>query len=322
MRILAIGDLPEELAASWGSLVWSDRDPPFDPALLRRAVRLGVPLAEYLGVVAVEGPDVLAQVMVGHHRWTTAHGTEEVAGIENVVTRPDATHRHLATRLLAEVHRREVETGHRLAMLWTRRSWGAHRLYEHLGYRDIYSPPTALLPPGPTERNRLPAGVRVRPARASDAPVLEGLLRRASRGRLGFAHRFPTAFEARFRLGWRAARDHHLLVRDGTPVGYFAGGDGRRLVEVNEGMVLDRALVPTLIDAMRAQRRHRWLGLGSTTLVNDARVPLREGGFVLARNSHATLMAKPLIRAPAATWTELRRTVEDARFVCHRGDMF
>lgn len=172
MHVLPIAEIPRELTASWGSLVWSDRDSPFDRTFLRRARSLGIPFADYLGLVAVEGPEVLAQVMVGHYRLTTARGTEEFAGIENVVARPDALRRGLGTALLSEVHRREAESGHRWALLWTQRSWGAHRLYERLGYRDIYSPPTAIRPPGRTR------GTGFRRDSASERPGTE--MRRSS----------------------------------------------------------------------------------------------------------------------------------------------
>ena len=322
MHVLPIAEIPRELTASWGSLVWSDRDSPFDRTFLRRARSLGIPFADYLGLVVVEGPEVLAQVMVGHYRLTTARGTEEFAGIENVVARPDALRRGLGTALLSEVHRREAESGHRWALLWTQRSWGAHRLYERLGYRDIYSPPTAIRPPGRTRADRLPPGFRLRAARDRDAPLLASLLRRATRSRWGFRDRFGAAFRARFALGWRNAKDHHVLLRRGSPVGYFSGEENSRAVEVNEGVVEAPEWLPALLDGMQSQARGRWLELGCTTLVNDAEALLKERGFALAPNCHKTLMARALFERAAPNVSELRRVTEDARFTCHRGDMF
>lgn len=322
MRILPISELPEDLTASWGTLVWSDRDTPFDRKFLNRVRSLGVPLASYLGLVAVEGDEVLAQVMIGHYRLTTSRGTEEISGIENVVVRPDALHRGLCTALLTEAHRRESAAGHRWAMLWTQRSWGAHRLYERLGYRDIYSPPTAVRPPGERRAPRLPKGFRLREARGRDGRLLTSLRRRSTRGRWGFRDRFSRAFPARFALGWRNAKDHHLLLYGGAAVGYFAGEENARGVEVNEALVLRPEFIPALLDGMQARARGRWLELGCTTFVADAQEQLEDRGFSLAPSCHKALMARALPAPTDRSVAELRRTAASPRFSCHRGDMF
>ena len=322
VQILTIEELPAELTAPWGTLVWSDQDYPLDQAHFQRARALGVPLAEYGGFVAVEGNRVLAQVTVEYYSLTTRHGRETFAGVAGVVTRPDALRRGLCSRLLEEVHRRESSRGCRLAMLWTRRSWGAHRLYERLGYRDLYSPPTAVLPPGAGAPPRLPTGFMVRTARRADSTLLESLFARAAARRYGFVTRFPNSFGARFTMAWRASKDHHILFRGSRPVGYFFTSENPRSLGVYEGAVTERKLLPRLLDAIQWYARGRWVAFAHTTLVNDARALLRARGFSLAPDSHAVLMARSLSGSPSSRMVSLRQMARDPRFSCHRGDMF
>jgi GNAT superfamily N-acetyltransferase len=322
MRIQTIEDLPSSLAAQWASLAWSDHDPALDQRLVRKARSLGVPISEYGGVLAVEGDQVLAQVLVERPRLTTPRGTESFAGISDVLTRPDALGRGLCSRLLRAVHRREKDAGARLALLWTRRTWGAHRLYEQIGYRDVYSHPTAVRTPRRSARARTSEDFTVRRASKADWATLESLLERASRARLGFVPRFRGSFRARDALGWRPVRDHHLLLRGARPVGYFHAKEEPQHVGVHEGVVLSAGFRQPLLEAMERFAGRRWLSIGYTTFVTDARDLLVERGYTLAPLSHSTLMARPLSGRASERLAELRRLVQDPRFSCHRGDMF
>ncbi|HEV2450261.1 MAG TPA: GNAT family N-acetyltransferase [Thermoplasmata archaeon] len=323
MEIRAIDTLPAELEGSWGSLVWSDGSPPLDRALYRKARSLGVPFSDYTGVLAIDAGEVLAQIVVGRLRLTTRRESETFAAIEDVCTRPDAIGRGLSSLLFREVHDRETRARIGLSLLWTRRSWGAHRLYEKLGYRDVYSPGSAVLPPPPDPSVRLPAGFTTRRVRRSELGVLEGLLARAHRGRIGFVDRFRDSFRARVALGWRSAKDFHLLLRASRPVGYFyATEEGRRQVGIYEAVVPDRRLQAAMLDAIRSYAGRRWVTLGTSTFVRDAAGLLREKGFLLRPESHIVLMARSLTGAPTSRTAELRRLMRDPRFFCHGGDMF
>jgi GNAT superfamily N-acetyltransferase len=322
VEVLSIEELPKELLPQLVLLSWTDHDASADLATLRKARAMGYPFAEYFGVAAVDDGTVLGQILVERHRLTTDHGVEEFAGISSVVTRPDALGRGLCTRLFEEVHRRETARGIRLAMLWTRRSWTAHRLYEHLGYRDAFTQAVAVRRAARHPRPRLRPGYRSRPAKASDAPVLESLLAHATRGRVGFVQLFPHSFRTRFTLGWRVPREHRLLLHRSRPVGYFLGVGNRTIYSVVEGAVRSPEHLPALFDAMDTAAGHRWLTLGHTTLANDAAPLLRERGFAIAPSSHATLMARGLNGSPRTLDTSLRRTFRDPRFTCHRGNMF
>ncbi|MCI4360668.1 MAG: GNAT family N-acetyltransferase, partial [Thermoplasmata archaeon] len=228
LAIRGIDELPDELNPQLAALAWSDHDLPIDLATIRKARALGHPWTPYVGVVAIDDGQVLAQVIVERHRLTDGKTTEEIAGVTGVLTRPDALGRGLCTTLFEEVHRREAALGLRIAMLWTRRTWSAHRLYDKLGYRDVFSHPIALRklgrsrPPSPRGRD----GYTVRKAARRDADLLDALFERAHRTRLGFVPRFPHSFRTRFALGWRTPNSYHVLSHRSTPVGYFQASGG------------------------------------------------------------------------------------------------
>lgn len=258
--------------------------------------------------------------MVERHPWTTAAGTETVTGLTNVVTRPDALGRGLCSRLIAEVHRRERAAGRSLAMLWTRRSWSAHRLYERLRYRDVYAHTSAVRRIG---RGRGPrAGYATRTARPSDAAALESILAGATRGRFGFVPRFPHSYRTRFALGYRTPQEIHLVHHRSRPVSYFSASEGPAHVTVIESAAARAEEREPLLDAIERHSSGRWLAFGHSTIVDDLLPLLRERGYTVYRGSHATLMARSLVGPPASILPAVRRTVSDPRFWCQRGDMF
>jgi GNAT superfamily N-acetyltransferase len=322
VETLDIEQLPVELNAQFTALGWSDHDPPLDLALIRKARDLGHPFAEYVGLVAGENGQVLSQIVVERLRLRTDTGLEAFSGITGVITRPDAMGRGLSTRLFEEVHRREAAHGLRLALLWTHRSWRAHRLYERLGYRDIYSPPTALRRIDRAPRPRLRTGYTIRRAKRSDAPLLESLLTASTRGRWGFTRRYPGSFRVRFALGWRAPRDHYIVNYRARPVGYFYATGGRYHLSAFEGAAIASGHLPALLDALEREAAGRWLTFGLTTFVNDVAPLLRERGYLTSPGSHTTLMARGLDGAADRELRSLRRLVADPRFSCHRGDVF
>lgn len=316
-----LATLPRRLHASYALLAWSDHDPPVDPGWLRDARRLGYPFAPYLGVAAVAGENVLAQVMVERRRFTTDAGREEISGISNVVTRHDALGHGLCRRLFAEVHRRERQAGVATAMLWTRRTWSAHRLYERLGYRDVYAH-TLAVRRGPEGRKQPGVGRPDRAARPSDARVLDRLLAEATGDRIGFVPRFPRSYGIRFRLGWRTPGDHRILYRRGRPLAFYVTSAGPRYVTVPEAVLGARADGGELLDAIERFADGRWIAFGHSTIVDDLAGELSERGYERLAGSHATLMARAPGGPGGPRFRAIARTVRDRRFWCQRGDMF
>jgi len=321
-RVMTMASLPDSLEPSLAALDWLDNDPPLGAAVLRSARRAGAPLADYIGVVAVDRHEIVARVGVERPLLTTSEGTERFCAITSVATRPDALRRGLARSLLREVHRRESAEGPRWSLLWTHRTWGAHRLYEQLGYRDVYSPPSALRRIPVRGGHRLARPFALRSANASDAGLLGGILRRATSERLGFLPRHRGSFELRFRLGWRRPQDHHILLEGRRPVGFVHAAQTPRAVLVLEAVVEDPGHATRMLDAVERLARGRWLAFGRTTFVNDAAAALAERGYDRFPRSHTTLMARrlgPHRARDAAAWPRL---VADPRFSCHGGDMF
>ncbi|MFZ3355198.1 MAG: GNAT family N-acetyltransferase [Thermoplasmata archaeon] len=322
MRILDLKALSPSLRYQLPVVGVLDGDPPWGYEFVRMSRKLRIPHADYHAVYAVESGEIQSHVGVLWLTFTTPTGAVPVTGIDNVATRPTAERRGWAAALMEEVHRRESDRGVAWAFLWTHRSWGAHRLYERLGYRDVYSPPAALKRLARNRRARLPVGYEWRPAALRDANRLDRIFRRATVGRLGFISRFPGSFRARFVLGWRRPENHRILFHHSREVGYanLAVSDTWS-VTANEVIVVDPSHTDAMIQALETSTSNKWLLLETTTFVTDGATQLRKRGFSLHPATHRTLMAKSL-QGPGRESAEVVRTIGSPRFSNHRGDMF
>jgi len=322
MRILELDRLPHELLPQLAAFGVSDGDPPQDIALIRRLRRLGHPASDYWGVYAVEGDQVLSRVETLQLTFRGRAGSQTVVGISDVLTRPAGVGRGFARALLNEIHRREVERGRAWSFLWTHRTWGAHRLYEELGYRDVYSPPNALHRVPESRRRSPPIGYHWSSARTADAGRLERLLAEGSRHRVGFIPRHHGSARIRFRLGWRKPENHRILWHGARAVGYAHLSDYSDWnLSTNEVVVTNRGEGVPMLDALEGLARGRWLTLQGTSFVRDYLPDLRARGYILLPSSHTVLMAKRL-RTRRPVREDLRTCFGDGRFSSHRGDMF
>ena len=321
MKILDFDELPESLYPQVAAIRWLDREGPQDAAIVRRLRREGFPATDYFGVYAVEGGELLSRIEALSLPWRSGGAPQTVLGISDVLTRPDAVGRGFARRLLVELHRREAARGRRWSFLWTRRTWGAHRLYEKLGYRDVYSPPSALRKVPANVSGRLPPGLSWRRATARDLGRIERLLWSATRDRLGFVPRWPGSFRLRHRLGWRPASTHRLLMDSGRPDGYVHVTTELNTVEAHEVVVEDQRNTDAMIAALERESAGRWLAYGSTSFAWDNRVRLASRGYDFYAQNHITLMARPLGRATRGE-RPASEVAMDPRFSCHRGDHF
>ncbi len=297
--------------SAWGGLD--------DLATVRTARRSGFPFAPYVGVYAREGDALLSAVLVSQYPLTTPDGPETIAGIELVMTRPDAMRHGLARQLLQEVHRRERSAGRRLSLLCTGRSNLAHELYLQLGYQDIFSPRTALRYVDRATR-RAPAGIRVRRARDADSPALARIHRRTTAGALGFTRRSARSFRIRFLSGVAATRNLFVAERRGRIEGYTTlepHTDWNRAAEVI-------APTPEVRAALMAELEHRtmgrWLALGAAWFSGDDDPALTHATPLLP--SYAVMMACPLVpelrRRNLASWFRSG----GRPFACQLLDMF
>ncbi|HTW39913.1 MAG TPA: GNAT family N-acetyltransferase [Thermoplasmata archaeon] len=321
MRFLAFDELTDSMdterllihAASLGG------------AVDRRVVRLWQQRSslyeEYVGVFAVEGGHVVGQTYVKRLPYTFRDGVETVGAVASVGAHPAHARHGIARRLLREVHRREREVGRRYVTLWTNRSWGAHRLYEELGYRDVYPVPWALrLWPGRIPRRRRATGVG--PGRTQDLPELDRLHDRLAADRLGFTRR-----PRRFLETGAAVREFDpvkelLVVRDGGRLRGYAVPQRSGIRSTCGELVADsepsrRALVSE-VERGALGRQVAFM----QTPVTDLAGELARRGYTSMNAGWYVYMVTDLRRS----WTErearARFATADARFLCMHADRF
>jgi GNAT superfamily N-acetyltransferase len=275
--------------------------------------------ADYVGLFAVERGRLVGQMFVLRIPFTFAEGTERVTGIAAVGTRPDRGRAGVARRLLTEVHRREREAGIRYTTLWTNRSWGAHRLYEKLGYRDVYSSPWAVH--GPSTR-RLGRSRGVRPARRSDVLSVERLHTTQARGRLGFVERPREVL----RIGL-AAHDFELgpdliVCRSGRKLqGYAHLEATRNRVLCGELVAVSPAARRSLVREVERRAGKRPFAF-QHTVVTDAAALFRGRGYAFVPQGWYVFMAGSLARTWSSREAIARLGTRDPRFLCLAWDRF
>ncbi len=275
--------------------------------------------AEYVGLFAVERGHLVGQMFVLRIPYTFPGGTEMVSGIAAVGTRPDRGGAGIARSLLTEVHRREKEAGLRFSTLWTNRSWGAHRLYESLGYRDVYSSPWAVH----AARPRLPSrSAGIRSGRRADIAELERFHRDAAEGRLGFVQRPPEQLAAMVSAGEVDAAKELIVLRNGGRLRGYAH------VEAAPHRVICGEIVSPSAGAFRSlvqeveRRAGRRPFAFQHTPVTDHPEMFRGSGFSTVPGGWYVFMAAALERAwtPAAAVEAF--ATRDPRFLCLSGDRF
>ncbi|HKV90538.1 MAG TPA: GNAT family N-acetyltransferase, partial [Thermoplasmata archaeon] len=320
-RIFDLDELPAELAPQLAAIRWLDHETPQDLPFVRRLRRSGFPASAYFGVYSVERGQILGHVETLALPYRSGSTPETVLGIADVLTHPDALGHGHARRLLEHVHAREAAAGKRWSFLWTHRSWGAHRLYETLGYRDVYSPPSALRRVGRSGRRPVPTGYTWRRASVRDLRVLERLHASATKDRLGFGPRWRGSFRLKHEVGWRPIGDHRLLRKAGEAVGYaYVTGSVENLAP-HEVIVAGPEHAGPMLAALEGEAAGRWLTFRTTTFVADEWTRLERRGYALYRSAHEVLMARALVEPPGAG-RDPAEVAADEAYASQRGEMF
>jgi GNAT superfamily N-acetyltransferase len=317
LRILDHDELPSgseeqmhllDMSAGWGA---------FSFAQISKARRMGYFSADYFGVYAVEGEEILSAVRVIKLPFTTSSGVERIAGIQGVVTRRDHGRSGLARQLLEEVHRREKKAGTRFSLLWTGRGMIAHGLYEKLGYVDVYTPELAVkrVPSKPDAAK----GYGLRRARKADFALIEKLHTKATTGKLGFTRRPAKDIEFTVQFGFSSLDSLRIIVKAGQPVGYaqvqkLAGWP--RLEELVLSPTCEPANVLHLFEAEAARG---WFALRNSS-VREHRGLLEERGYAISNLAYYSLLAKPLDGGSHDLIRELGTT--SPQFPCQAFDYF
>ncbi len=221
---------------------------------------------------------------------TRSGETESALGIHHVATHPAFARQGLCRRLLEVVHEKYRKAGRRFSFLYTNHSLVARALYCELGYKEIplsgTRAPRALLILPPTckrpKRNR---------TRIADLAVAEKLFAEAVVGEYGFVVRPRGWVLSRLRQ-WKMKPDYVFIDRDGY---VFTNPDkfGRR---IEEFICRDRAAYVRLLNRTAAATRGGLVDY----YVRDPilRSIYKERGARFRRETYASLMVKPLTRAP------------------------
>ncbi len=305
-----------------GLLDLSDNDPPSYTERLQRYLSEGHALRGHTPLFGLERGRVVARATALRLTVTTGAGPVPVLGIADVVTRPDRLGRGWATRLLRAHHERARREGIRWALLWTHRSWGAHRAYEKLGYADLYSPPVAVKRVRSGGGPRLPNGFTAVVSPRLEAEGLERVLEEANRGRVGFVPRPSGWVDARVRLADLKPSNVLLLKRRSRTVGYAIVASDKFQVVCREAVAPDPPARAALLAALERDATGRWLAFSRTTFLTESGSPVRERGFSQLARVHGTLMASPLGEPTPAERRAFLATFRSRAFVCHSGDMF
>jgi predicted N-acetyltransferase YhbS len=317
MRILTFDELTPEMersrllvnVAAFGTFVSRER-----VADLRRRNAI----ADYVGVFAVDGVQVLGHVFVELIPYDFPEGPGTLSGIATVGTRPDVARSGVARRLLQAAHEHERAAGRRFGALWTNRSWGSHSLYEKLGYRDIYSSPWAVHLPS----HHRPAAANVRFATKDDLDEIDRLHDRLAVGRIGHCRRPAGTMRSAVRFRYVDPGSDLLVVRRrGELVGYAHLERSARRVICGEIVAVSSLVKKELIAAVARVST----GLPYAfqhSLVTDDPGMFRGPNFVNGPVGWYGMMGADLGREWSTSAAEERFGTRDPRFICLSGDRF
>ncbi len=317
LRVLDHDELPSgseeqvhllDMSAGWGALSFSR---------IAEARKDGYSSADYFGVYAVEGSEILSAVRVIRFPFTTPTGVEQVAGIQGVVTRRDRGRHGLARMLLEEVHRREKTSGTKYSLLWTGRGMVAHGLYESLGYVDVYTPELAVRPV--PRRPEAAKGYALRSARKADIPAIENLHTTATKGRLGFSPRPRGAIDFPVKFGFASLGSLKIVDRGGETIGY---GQVQKLAEwprLEELVLLPGSKPEQVLPLFEVGAAGGWFALRNTAVREHSGL-LKKRGYEVSNLAYYGLLAKPLNGGPREMASELGTT--SRTFSCQAFDYF
>jgi len=329
MRILTHDELPPDLETDLQLLRLSVGWPPRDFQRLRQARRLGYPAADYLGLYAVEDGRVVSTVRAVRVPFTFPDGhSETVSTVLSVITRRDRRGRGLARTLIGEVNARERRAGSSFCFLWTEHSLSAHRLYERMGYRDLYTVDLAVRRPSPASQGPRRGAYTLERLKDGDAATVERLHAASTRGRTGFTPRRRGFLRSDRKLGLSGSEPVRLILKDGRPVGYVVLDEAPGWVSVGEVVLTtggrsDRGATPAMVTHLVADLERlaarRWLSL-RYTFVRDHGRELERRGYAFGTGDRV-LMSLPLDGSPPDLQVSTLGSA-DPRFTCQLLDYF
>jgi GNAT superfamily N-acetyltransferase len=319
MRILNHDELSSDLEVDVQLLRLSVSWPPRDFHRMEQARKAGFPAPDYVGLYAVEDNRVVSTVRVVRLPFTFPDlRTETVSVIQSVITRRDCRGRGLARELINRVNTREREAGSKFSLLWTEHSLQAHQLYEHMGYRDVYT--VDLAQRAPSRRAAASPNYAFRRVKDDDVAKVEQLHKTATQGRIGFTPRNRGFLNSILKLGLDESHPLHLILKEGVPVGYLALEEAPSWVKVTE-VVMEGGPTNTtsLIADLERISVRRWLSIWNT-FVRDSMPVLKSHRYVHGTGDRV-LMSLPL-ESSLLLDQESLLGVTDPRFTCQALDYF
>lgn len=319
VKIVAYDELPRRLDRHRGLLQLSG----FQLAWTRRIVDLYRRntdlLSDHVGLYAIEAGEVLGQVVVFRMPYTFPVGVGRVAGLSFVVTRPDSGRRGIARLLLAEAHQRERAAGIGHVILWTSRAWAAHRIYEKMGYRDLYGVRWGFRER--SQRDPLPRGYQIRVATRSDLKRLERFHSEVARGRWGFVPRTKALFQTDNRAHELEVSSLRVLIHHDRLSGYALCETVPGGVTCGELLGANSREEEVLIQAVEREAGGGFSAFAFTPLTQRLRW-FAKRGYAISPGAYQVCMGMSLSRIKSESEARSEFGTYDRRFLCLSQDRF
>jgi GNAT superfamily N-acetyltransferase len=322
LRLLTLAELGPEHEAGIAMLRWKAFNDLIGAEWLRRRVALGFPYADYGGLYAADGNDVLAMVEVNRPKFALRAGVETIGGFAYVCTRPSVSRMGLMKKLLKEALSREEAAGIRWMFHCTGRGLVAHALYERLGFMDVGAVTEAYGFCRPESRQTLTAGYSVRQPEKKDLESLDLLHDEFAKGRFGFSSRPKGHLSRWVESGGIALSSILMMARDGVPVAYaVTKPQGERSIGGFEMVAPGPEDRVPLLQALESRADGNWLVVGCSPS-NVWEPLLAERGYRVTRDTWGVCMAMPLGRELSAGEMRHELGADDPGFIFHLLDSF
>jgi len=233
---------------------------------------------------------VAGQVGVFRLPVVSTEGADEVGGVWAVCAHPAYAGQGIATRLLEEAHARMRAAGLRFSTLGTDRYRVAHKLYERLGYQDVFSSPSLI-----ARRESLPETnvLRATPAGNENLSLADQLFEQIANGSLGFARRHRPFFPFLERRNYLRGEDLWIVWRGNEAVGYALAFLNTPVLRIANLLLFDGIDPLAAVAAVTHRTDAAYIQVTTDRLAH--RDAFAQAGLLLATRTWGTFMVKPLV---------------------------
>lgn len=201
---------------------------------------------------AIENNNVLGTAGLIYPKAKTKYGIEKVGGIKSVCSRPSASRRGIASKLIEKLHERLREKDVKYSILNTSRGLVAHNLYQKLGYRDFHRIPMAYKKTG--EGNP-----KVRFERTEAPQFIKSLYEKSVEGLYGLTVREKFYWDLADARGFPDNENIYIAHESGERIGYalFKNERGHMLCE--EIGARKRTDLPKILEALEHKTHEEFI---------------------------------------------------------------